>query len=214
MEKPLDPVTIKIGTGNENIKIIDDFMPKEDWQKFYDYFKSIENRQDKYRYFNYPNELLSQEMKDLVDKYTIILRNKVTELYNVEFQNDRTASLFIHPEGSELHPHSDTIEEYKSEINDVERYNETDKEYKVPTYEDLKDKFPLKWSGHISVLIYINDDYEGGEIYFPDRNIEIKPKANMFISFPGNTHYLHGVKTVKNNARFSLSLWTKFKDFQ
>jgi hypothetical protein len=214
MKTSMDAVTLKIGTGNDNIKVIYNFMSAEDHKKFYDYFKDIKKREDKNRYFNYPNELLSQEMQDLVFKYTLILRNKAEELYNLKFESDRIASLFIHPPGSELEPHSDVVEDSKIEIDDIARYKETDKNYKIPTFKDLKDRFPFGWSGHLSILIYINDDYEGGEIYFPDRGIEIKPKSNMFICFPGNIHYRHGVRRVKNNERFSLSLWTKFSDFK
>jgi hypothetical protein len=43
---------------------------------------------------------------------------------------------------------------------------------------------------------YINDDYEGGELYLSLQNISIKPKANSLILIPGTADYLHGVKPV------------------
>ena len=36
----------------------------------------------------------------------------------------------------------------------------------------------------ISVLMFLNDDYEGGELYFPNNNLTIKPKKNQLIIFP------------------------------
>ena len=57
-----------------------------------------------------------------------------------------------------------------------------------------------------SALLYLTDDYDGGEINFPDHNLKIKPKANSFITFPSNEHYLHEV--LKNSAdRYSSTLW-------
>lgn len=53
-------------------------------------------------------------------------------------------------------------------------------------------------------LIYLNDDYEGGEIYFPDHNIEIKPKKGMVICFPGGVENIHGVKEVTAGERHTM----------
>ncbi len=44
----------------------------------------------------------------------------------------------------------------------------------------------------ISTLIYLNDDYVGGEISFPEYEISIKPEARELIIFP--SHFLHEVK--------------------
>jgi len=53
-----------------------------------------------------------------------------------------------------------------------------------------------------AALVYINDSYEGGEIYFPDHGLEIKPEPNEFICFPGNNYYRHGVKELVSGNRF------------
>jgi len=47
-----------------------------------------------------------------------------------------------------------------------------------------------------AVLIYLNDDYNGGELFFPDHNFSIKPPARSLITFPGTKDYLHGVKIL------------------
>jgi hypothetical protein len=48
-----------------------------------------------------------------------------------------------------------------------------------------------------ATIIYINDDYVGGELFFPNLNIEIKPKAGTLLFFPGNAEYEHGVRHVE-----------------
>lgn len=61
-------------------------------------------------------------------------------------------------------------------------------------------------AGDFAVIYYINDNYDGGEINFPWHNLTVKPKANSFILFPSNEHYLHEV--LKNSAdRYSSTLW-------
>jgi len=47
-----------------------------------------------------------------------------------------------------------------------------------------------------AVIIYLNDNYNGGELFFPDHNFEIKPPAKSMIIFPGTENYMHGVKEV------------------
>lgn len=65
----------------------------------------------------------------------------------------------------------------------------------------------------ISALIYINDDYVGGEIGFSEYDIHIKPKANDLIVFSGSM--LHHVKTIgdENNTdqrRFTMPFFFNF----
>lgn len=51
-----------------------------------------------------------------------------------------------------------------------------------------------------TAITYFNDDYEGGEIEFPEKNIKIKPKAGSTIIFPSNL--IHSVKTILNGNRY------------
>ena len=44
---------------------------------------------------------------------------------------------------------------------------------------------------NIGALVYINDNYEGGEINFPDFNVKIKPSSGDLVMFP--CHYIHEV---------------------
>jgi hypothetical protein len=45
-----------------------------------------------------------------------------------------------------------------------------------------------------AVIIYLNDDYTNGELFFSNLNFEIKPPAGSAIIFPSGETYLHGVK--------------------
>lgn len=45
-----------------------------------------------------------------------------------------------------------------------------------------------------AVIMYINDDYTDGELFFSRLGIEIKPPAKSMVIFPSGEEYLHGVK--------------------
>ena len=62
----------------------------------------------------------------------------------------------------------------------------------------------------ISGVIYLNDDYEGGEIKFPNQNITIKPEAGSVIVFPSYDPYLHHPqKIIKGNKYMVPLFWYK-----
>ena len=54
-------------------------------------------------------------------------------------------------------------------------------------------------------LIYLNDDFEGGEFY-TRYGINIKPKKGLLTIFNGNKVY-HGVKKVYGKDRLTLIFW-------
>ena len=61
----------------------------------------------------------------------------------------------------------------------------------------------------IASIFYINDDYEGGEIYFPLQGIEFKPKKRAAYFFPGDMNFIHGVRPVLSGIRdTSPFFWT------
>ena len=59
----------------------------------------------------------------------------------------------------------------------------------------------------LSTVGYLNDDYVGGEIYFPYVDIKIKPKAGSVIFFPSNFIYVHEVMPVTEGIRYAIPQW-------
>lgn len=84
-----------------------------------------------------------------------------------------------------------------------------DKEFHIGEERGRPNDFPYY---DIASLFYFNDEYEGGELYFPVQGIEFKPKAGAAYFFPGDRHYVHGVRPVKSGHRFtSPFFWTIIK---
>jgi hypothetical protein len=61
----------------------------------------------------------------------------------------------------------------------------------------------------VSTVYYINDDYLGGEISFPDFNIKIKPEAGDFLIFPSSFAYKHKVFPITEGTRYSIASWIR-----
>lgn len=80
--------------------------------------------------------------------------------------------------------------------------------------QDLDGKPNGSPSYDISSVFYINDDFDGGEIYFPNQSLTIKPTKNMLVFFPGDIHFLHGVKHVSSGERYTIPAFWKVKSLQ
>ena len=64
-----------------------------------------------------------------------------------------------------------------------------------------------------AAIVYLNDDYVDGELFFPKLDIQLKPKAGTMLFFPGNEEYEHGVKHVGDGQiRYVLVGFIKEKD--
>jgi hypothetical protein len=57
-------------------------------------------------------------------------------------------------------------------------------------------------------ILYLNNNYKGGELYFPDHKIEFKPPVYSYIMFPGGHENIHGVKEILEGTRYTMvSFW-------
>jgi predicted 2-oxoglutarate/Fe(II)-dependent dioxygenase YbiX len=64
----------------------------------------------------------------------------------------------------------------------------------------------MPWRDYASV-IYLNDDYDGGEFYFTESGIEVKPTTGMLMAFTGGMRHFHGVREVRGAARYTMPGW-------
>ena len=71
----------------------------------------------------------------------------------------------------------------------------------------LKDGDPFKIVEDTThgIIVYLNDDYEGGEIYYPTQNVIYKPKAGSLVIHSSEELARHGVKPVISGTRYSYS---------
>lgn len=65
-----------------------------------------------------------------------------------------------------------------------------------------------------ATILYLNDDYSAGEIFFPNVGVELKPRKKSILVFPGTKEYQHGVRHVgAGNIRYVLVGFIKVPKF-
>jgi hypothetical protein len=64
----------------------------------------------------------------------------------------------------------------------------------------------------VSVVAYLNDDYDGGELYFPRFDLTIKPKQGDVVVFPSTYIYEHASLPMKSGTKYSVVVMTDYND--
>lgn len=59
----------------------------------------------------------------------------------------------------------------------------------------------------LSLLIYLNEDFEGGELTFCNFNYRLRPRAGCAVIFPSDHRYMHEAETVTQGVRYAIVSW-------
>lgn len=62
-----------------------------------------------------------------------------------------------------------------------------------------------------SLLLYVNDDYQGGALYFPNFELRLQPKCGMLVAFPSDHRYLHAAEPLVSGERLVIVSWARDK---
>jgi predicted 2-oxoglutarate/Fe(II)-dependent dioxygenase YbiX len=129
---------------------------------------------------------IDSEIPDLIEKMVARLKIEVDKFFSVDARPTSPAMVRWLP-GQLQMPHAD---------KELHTGPDAGKPNDFPYYD-------------LAGLFYINDDYEGGELYFPKQGIQFKPKAGAAYFFPGDMNYIHGVTEIKSGIRYTVPFfWT------
>jgi alkylated DNA repair dioxygenase AlkB len=53
-----------------------------------------------------------------------------------------------------------------------------------------------------SIVLYLNDDYVGGDLAFPEQDIKIKPEAGSLVIFPSVKPYFHASTPLVSGNKY------------
>ncbi len=63
----------------------------------------------------------------------------------------------------------------------------------------------------ISLLLYLNDDFTGGELDFPVFNYRYHPRPGDLLFFPSDCRYRHRANVVQSGVRYAIASWAAFR---
>ena len=62
----------------------------------------------------------------------------------------------------------------------------------------------------LSGVLYLNEGFEGGELYLPAQDVLVKPGTVTFVSMTGGFHHEHGVVRVESGLRVTIPFFATF----
>ncbi len=120
----------------------------------------------------------------MLNLFNDIYCNYLAPFYGVKFEWYERPQILRYPVGGKYHQHADS-EQWLAE-ND--------------TWEKVHDR-------DYSVLLYLNNNYEGGELALINQGVKIKPSVGMLMAFPSDHNFLHAALPTTSGIRYAVVSW-------
>ena len=85
-------------------------------------------------------------------------------------------------------------------------------EYQVSHYFNVHTDADHSYKRIVSVVIFGNDDYEGGGLEFDKMGVTISPQLGDMLVFPSSYAFSHKVNPVTKGTKYSFVNWFKYKE--
>ena len=59
----------------------------------------------------------------------------------------------------------------------------------------------------VSAVCYLNDEFDGGEIFFERAQLTVKPRRGLLLAFPSDADHVHEVFPVRSGVRYTMPIW-------
>jgi hypothetical protein len=197
------------GDSSDNIVEIQNFMSPEELEIVSNFARSIEQWDETITKYNEDGTIIydslywkdrvltskglseqSPEVYSIIENLMNILQPIIQDFFNLEETKPTPPAIVRWFPGQKQLPHAD---------KELHEGDNAGKPNDFPHYD-------------LASLFYLNDDYEGGELYFPNQGIKFKPKAGFAYFFPGDMNYIHGVTEVVSGIRYTCPFfWTILK---
>ena len=131
---------------------------------------------------------------EIIDLYRNVVTNVINPFYEFEVKDSELPQLLHYGIDGHYMPHCDGESLWKPPGNE-----------------------PLIWrkstDRDLSTVLFLNDDFEGGDFVFPELKVRVRPEPGMLVCFPSTHEYLHGVEPVTKGTRYSIVNWMTVKGF-
>ncbi|MBC7983461.1 MAG: 2OG-Fe(II) oxygenase [Candidatus Obscuribacterales bacterium] len=115
----------------------------------------------------------------------------INPFYKIEVRDREPSQILHYGVGGHYIPHVDAETLYKDDLG-------------LDMWEKTLDR-------DLSVVYFLNDNFIGGELVFPDLDLIIKPEAGTLVCFPSDHNYIHGVNLVRSGHRYTIVTWMRVK---
>lgn len=185
-----------IGKDKSNIVIINNFIEKDHVESIQEYLKKYESNDEflggkdlRYEKVVLDNPYIASLLRLYEEKTFQVIKDNFMDRYGIDvWRNPENRTHFVK----------------WVESMDTKLHADCEKPDGTPATAANFYKYSL------SVLMYPNSNYEGGEISFPEYGVKLKPSDGDLIIFPSNSAYSHIVSTITKGVRYTMPSWFTF----
>ena len=170
-----------------NVFLIRDFLSEEECSFFYELAESKTEE-----------DWIGDYLEGIKDRVESRYGDRDPEAHNVEVTHDWNDKVFFLKDLTNKYNLSDRLETLfdKEAEYSFRSFGIIQRQYEGSELRGHYDQYvddKMKWAA----VIYINDNYNGGEFYFSEKGISIVPPRRSMLVFPATEEYWHGVKKVE-----------------
>ena len=122
---------------------------------------------------------------EILSIFNDVYCSRLAGFYDVDFEWYERPQILRYPPGGKYNRHADADHWVKE---DKKWVRTQDRDY--------------------SVLLYLNEEYEGGSLYFPNQDFRFKPKTGMLAAFPSGHEFLHEAEPTTSGLRYVIVSWS------
>ena len=130
---------------------------------------------------------ISKIIEEIKELYDNIVHHVINPFYEFEIRDSELPQLLVYEPGGHYKPHYDAVSRWKNPDGSII--------WKKSVERDL------------STILFLNNDFDGGEFVFPDLRVRIKPEPGLLVAFPSSQFYLHTVEPVISGTRYAMVNW-------
>lgn len=172
----------------DNVFLLENFLTVEEvlyLRSFAD--STTEEDWRKQNYANLRGQAVHLYGEDAEEEIAAYIERNVSSFYDDK--------VIVIPDEEFCHRITNRIKTYFEDEYDVGYLHEIQRQYEGVA---LDEHYDAGYDNRIkrALIIYINDDFVDGELYFVGRDFQRKLPAGSAITFPATEDYVHGVKAV------------------
>jgi len=131
------------------------------------------------------------QIKELYDN---IVHNIINPFYKFKIRDSEMPQLLVYEPGGHYKAHYDAVAQWKNPDGTIIWKKSVDRD--------------------ISTVLFLNDDFEGGEFVFPELRVRIRPEPGLLIAFPSTQFYAHMVEPVISGTRYAMVNWMTVQGYK
>jgi len=209
LKDALEKNNFQIEEITDDVLLVKDFLSEEELEQFFNIIDSTPNEDWFVEYHaNLKNFCLQKFGRDDVDNLVAEGKFEITQNWQ-----DKNLNIKDHSFQRDLFDRLNNLVQQSDETIELSGFATIQRmqegvELKAHTDQDTDPSI------RYAAILYLNNDYIDGELFFPNNGLEFKPKPGSMLIFPGTAEYNHGVKHVgPGPIRYVLVGFIKVKNF-